>query len=78
MDHHRMLLLSILFQLLRCLLGLTAVLVRRDLRKDAELLVLRHENVYRAKTRRPCGDLVFPLTPVIMSDRGPWCFGCCI
>ena len=37
-------LLSILYQLLRCLLGLTAVPVRRDLSKDAELLVLRHEN----------------------------------
>jgi putative transposase len=39
-----MLLLSIFYRLLRCLLGLTAVLVRRDLSKDAELLVLRHEN----------------------------------
>jgi putative transposase len=37
-------LLSILYRLLRCLLGLTAVLLRRDLSKDAELLVLRHEN----------------------------------
>src|SRR5918997_1358755 len=37
-------LFSILYRLLRCLLGLTAVLVRRDLSKDAELLVLRHEN----------------------------------
>src|SRR5438067_4682811 len=37
-------LLSISYRLLRCLLGLTAVLVRRDLSKDAELLVLRHEN----------------------------------
>lgn len=37
-------LLSMLYQLVRCLLGLTAVLVRRDLGKDAELLVLRHEN----------------------------------
>ncbi|MEA2959359.1 MAG: putative transposase, partial [Alphaproteobacteria bacterium] len=37
-------LLSILYQLVRCLLGLTTVLVRRDLSKDAELLVLRHEN----------------------------------
>ena len=37
-------LLSILYWLLRCLLGLIAVLVRRDLSKDAELLVLRHEN----------------------------------
>ncbi|CAN5845037.1 hypothetical protein BH18ACT7_BH18ACT7_09880 [soil metagenome] len=43
MDHRRML-LSILYQLMCCLLGLTAVLVRRDLSKDAELLVLRHEN----------------------------------
>jgi len=39
-----MLLLSIVYQLVRCLLGLTAVLVRPDLSKDAELLVLRHEN----------------------------------
>jgi putative transposase len=39
-----MLLLSILYQLARSLLGLIAVLVRRDLSKDAELLVLRHEN----------------------------------
>jgi hypothetical protein len=44
MDHHRMLLLSILYRLMRCLLGLTTVLMRRDLNKDAELLVLRHEN----------------------------------
>jgi putative transposase len=44
MDHRRMLLLSILYQLVRCLLGLAVVLVRRDLSKDAELLVLRHEN----------------------------------
>jgi len=39
-----MLSLSILYQLVRCLLDLTAVLMRRDLGKDAELLVLRHEN----------------------------------
>jgi hypothetical protein len=39
-----MVLLSILYQLARCLLGLIDVLVRRDLSKDAELLVLRHEN----------------------------------
>ena len=37
-------LLSMLYQLVRWLLGLTVVLVRRDLSKDAELLVLRHEN----------------------------------
>jgi putative transposase len=44
MDDRWMLLLSILYQLVRCLLSLIAVLVRRDLSKDAELLVLRHEN----------------------------------
>jgi hypothetical protein len=37
-------LLSIWYQMVRWLLGLTVVLVRRDLSKDAELLVLRHEN----------------------------------
>ena len=37
-------LLSMLYQLVRGLLGLTAVLVRRELGKDAELLVLRHQN----------------------------------
>ena len=39
-----MLFLSILYWLVRCLVGLIAVLVRRDLSKDAELLVLRQEN----------------------------------
>ncbi len=34
-----MLLLSILYRLVRCLLGLTMVLVRRDLGKDPELLI---------------------------------------
>src|ERR671916_314392 len=43
MDDRRML-LSILYQLVRWLLGVIVVLVRRDLSKDAELLVLRHEN----------------------------------
>jgi putative transposase len=37
-------LLSILYQLVRGLLGLIVVVVRRDLSKDAELLVLQHEN----------------------------------
>jgi putative transposase len=39
-----MLLLSMVYRLVCSLLGLIAVLVRRDLSKDAELLVLRHEN----------------------------------
>jgi len=36
--------LSILYRLVCSLLGLTAVLVRGDLSKGADLLVLRHEN----------------------------------
>ncbi|MCA1821171.1 MAG: hypothetical protein LC644_05275 [Pseudonocardia sp.] len=39
-----MLLLSMLYWLARWLLSLSALLVRRDLSKEAELLVLRHEN----------------------------------
>jgi transposase len=34
----------LVYRLVRCLFGLLAVLVRSDLSKDAELLVLRHEN----------------------------------
>ena len=37
-------LLSLAYRLVRCLFGLLAVLVRSDLSKDVELLVLRHEN----------------------------------
>jgi len=37
-------LLSLAYRLVRCLFGLLAVLVQSDLSKDAELLVLRHEN----------------------------------
>ncbi|MGZ6880868.1 MAG: integrase core domain-containing protein [Mycobacteriaceae bacterium] len=44
-------LLSLLYRLMRCLLGLFAVLVRSDLSKDVELLVLRQENqVLRRQT----------------------------
>lgn len=42
-DHLGML-LSIVYRLVRCLFGLLAVLARSNLSKDAELLVLRHEN----------------------------------
>jgi putative transposase len=41
---HLGILLSIVYRLVRCLFGLLAVLARSDLSKDAELLVLRHEN----------------------------------
>ena len=41
---HRGVLLSLVYRLVRCLFCLLAVLVRSDLSKDAELLVLRHQN----------------------------------
>jgi hypothetical protein len=41
---HLWVLLSLLYRLVRCLFGLLAVLARSDLSKEAELLVLRHEN----------------------------------
>lgn len=36
--------MSLVYRLVRCLFGLLVVLVRSDLSKDVELLVLRHEN----------------------------------
>jgi putative transposase len=47
-------LLSLLYRLVRCLLGLFAVLVRSDLSKDVELLVLHQENQV---LRRQAGGL---------------------
>lgn len=35
---------SLLYRMTRCLLSVSAVLLRRDTSKEAELLVLRHEN----------------------------------
>jgi hypothetical protein len=45
-------LLSLAYRLLRCLFSLLAVLVRSDMSKDAELLVLRHENQVLRQSRR--------------------------
>ncbi len=36
--------ISVVYLLVRCLLGCPTVLTRRQMSKDAELLVLRHEN----------------------------------
>jgi hypothetical protein len=58
-DHHGVL-LSLIYRLVRCLFGLLTALVRSDLSKDIELLVLRHENqVLRRRLRgRPRWDQV--------------------
>jgi putative transposase len=43
---------SALYLLVRCLVGCVKVLARREVSKDAELLVLRHQNaVLRRQTR---------------------------
>lgn len=55
---HLQVLLSLVYQLLRCLFDLLAELVRSDLSKDAELLVLRHENrCYAVKSQAACGGI---------------------
>jgi hypothetical protein len=43
---------SVVYLLVRCLLGSLMVLARREVSKDAELLVLRHDN---AVLRRQIG-----------------------
>jgi len=42
---HRWVIFSVVYLLVRCLLSCLMVLARREVSKDAELLVLRHENV---------------------------------
>jgi hypothetical protein len=42
---HRCVIISVVYLLVRCLLGCLMVLTRHQVSKDAELLVLRHENV---------------------------------
>ncbi len=59
-------LLSLAYRLLRFLFSLLAVLVRSDLSKDIELLVLRHENqvlrhenqVLRRRSAVACGGIM--------------------
>jgi transposase len=71
-----MLLLPILYRLARCLLGLTMVLMRRDLGKDAELLVLRHENAILrrqiARVRYPPADQVWLAAVSRLLPRRRW------
>jgi putative transposase len=52
--------ISVLYPLVRCLLGCLTVLTRHRVSKDAELLVLRHEN---AVLRRQIGRVDRPEFP---------------
>jgi putative transposase len=70
-------LLSLVYRLVRCLFGLLAVLVRSDLSKDVELLVLRQENqvLRRQAGRRPRWDHADRLWIAALSrlvDRHRW------
>ena len=47
--------ISIVYLVVRCLLGCLKVVIRHQVSKDAELLVLRHENaVLRRQISRVC------------------------
>jgi hypothetical protein len=50
-------LLKIVYLLTRRILGLAALISRRDLAMDAELLVLRHENAVLRRATCRTGDL---------------------
>lgn len=56
--------ISIVYLLVRCLLGCLAVLTRRQMSKDAELLVLRHENTVPRRA-------ALPLRAALQKRRSP-------
>ncbi len=74
---HLEVLLSLLYRLVRSLLGLLVMLARSDLSKDVELLVLRHENqvLRRQATGRPRwdhGDRLWFAALSHLVPRGRW------
>ena len=66
---------SVIYLVVRCVLGCLMTLVRREVSKDAELLVLRHEN---AVLRRQAGRVRYQpgdrLTPQfdVSNDTCDW------
>jgi hypothetical protein len=48
--------ISVVYLLVRCLLGCLMVLTRHRVSKDAELLVLRHENAVLRRAGRTASD----------------------
>ena len=63
-------LLSLVYRLVRCLVGLLAVLVRSDLSKDVELLVLRHENQVLSRQLGPAAGGIMPTGSGLRRCRG--------
>ncbi len=60
--HHRCVNFSVAYQLALCLLGCLMLLTRREVSKEAELLVLRHENA--AVLRRQVGRVRYEPVPI--------------
>jgi putative transposase len=72
--------ISVLYLLVRCLLGCLTVLTRHRVSKDAEILVLRHENAvlrrqigrvrYEPADRRLVQSLLTPSLPSVKEAAG--------
>src|SRR5215813_10463333 len=69
-------LLTIAYLLVRRVLGLAVLVFRRDLAKDAELLVLRHENAvlrgHTGRIRYEPADRVWLTALTQLIPRGRW------
>ena len=67
---------SAIYLLVRCLLGCLMVLARREVSKDAELLVLRHDNavLHRqiSRVRYQPGDRLWLAALSRLIPRRPW------
>jgi hypothetical protein len=63
---HRWVIISVVYLLVRCLLGCLMVLTRGEVPKDVELLVLRHENAVLRRPKAPA-----PLARGSEWRRGP-------
>ena len=68
--------LKIVFLLVRRVLGLVVLVFRTDLAKDAELLVLRHENAvlrrHASRVRYESADRVWLAAPARLIPRNRW------
>jgi putative transposase len=72
--------ISVLYLLVRCLLGCLTALTRHRVSKDAEILVLRHENAvlrrqigrvrYEPADRRLVQSLLTPSLPSVKEAAG--------